>query len=313
MPGRWSLTGSAARLVPEEAVTLLDSVDAPATDLSVDLSGQVAIVTGGGSGLGRTIAQRLAAAGAGVAVVARTAEQLDETVALVEEAGGRGLAVPADVTDDAAVARTLQTVESAFGPVTLLVNNASIAGPVGPFWETDPSEWWRTLEINLRGTSICCRAVLPGLVERRHGRIVNMTSNAGVYRWPYLSAYSISKTAVIKLTENVAVEAKKHGVRLFSLDPGMLRVGMTQSLLEADVPPEHPVALVANWFKQELDSGREVSLEHGAELVAQLASGRADALSGRHFSAYDDLDEVVARAAAIRRADLYTLRLRGGP
>lgn len=287
-------------------------MDAPANDTSVDLSGQVAIVTGGGSGLGRTIAQRLAAAGASVAVVARTADQLDETVALIEESGGRALAAPADITDQAAVERTLGAVESALGPVDLLVNNAGIAGPIAPFWDADPSDWWRAVEINLRGTSLCCWAVLPGLVERRRGRIVNMTSNAGVYRWPYLSAYAISKAAIVKLTENVAVEAKKHGVRLFALNPGMLRVGMTQTLLEADVPPESPVALVAAWFRQELDTGREVSLERGAEFVAQLCSGRADALSGRYFSVYDDFDAIVAQAAAIRRGDLYTLRLRDG-
>lgn len=92
----------------------------------------------------------------------------------------------------------------------------------------------------------------------------------------------------------------------------MLRVGMTQTLLEADVPPESTVALVAAWFRQELDTGQELSLEQGAEFVALLASGRADALSGRYFSAYDDFNAIVARAAAIRRDDLYTLRLRDG-
>lgn len=281
-----------------------------AKDTSVDLSGQVAIVTGGGGGLGRTIARRLAAAGASVAVVARTADDLHETVALIEESGGSGLAAPADITDPAAVQRTLVAVESALGPVDLLVNNAGIAGPIAPFWEADPAEWWRAVEINLQGTAICCRAVLPGLVERRRGRIVNMTSNAGIHRWPYLSAYAISKAAVIKLTENVAVEARKHGVKLFALNPGMLRVGMTQSLLEADVPAESTVALVAAWFRQELESGRELPLEDGAEYVALLASGRADALSGRYFSAYDDFDTILARATAIKTGDLYTLRLR---
>jgi NAD(P)-dependent dehydrogenase (short-subunit alcohol dehydrogenase family) len=285
-------------------------MDAPETEASSDLSGQVAIVTGGGNGLGRAVALRLVAGGARVAVVSRTAEQLDETVALIEASGGSALAVPADITDPEAVERTVRAVESGLGPIDLLVNNAGIAGPVAPFWEADPSDWWRAVEINVRGTSLCCAAVLPGLVERRRGRIVNMTSNAGIFRWPYLSAYAISKAAVIKLTENVAVEAKKHGVKLFALNPGMLRAGMTQSLLDAPVPPDSKVALVAAWFERELDAGAEVSLEDGAEFVALLASGRADALSGRYFSVYEDFDAIVARAGEIRRGDLYTLRLR---
>jgi len=277
-----------------------------------DLAGQVALVTGGGGGLGREIALQLAAAGAGVAVVARSQDQLAETVALVEAADGRAVAAPADVTDFAAVEAVVGSIEQSLGPIDFLVNNAGVSGPVAPLWESDPEQWWRAVETNLRGAFLCCRAILPGLVARKHGRIVNVTSNAGIYRWPYLSAYAISKAAVIKLTENLAVETKKHGVKVFSINPGMLRAGMTASLLAAPVPPESPVGVVASWFRQEMDAGREVPLERGAALITRVAAGHADALAGRYFSVYDDLDELVARAATIRRDDLYTLRLREG-
>ena len=277
-----------------------------------DLAGQVALVTGGGGGLGREIALQLAAAGAGVAVVARSQDQLAETVAPVESAGGCAVAAPADVTDFAAVEAVVGSIEQSLGPIDFLVNNAGVSGPVAPLWESDPEEWWRAVETNLRGAFLCCRAILPGLVARKHGRIVNVTSNAGIYRWPYLSAYAISKAAVIKLTENLAVETKKHGVKVFSINPGMLRAGMTASLLAAPVPPESPVGVVASWFRQEMDAGREVPLERGAALITRVAAGHADALAGRYFSVYDDLDELVARAATIRRDDLYTLRLREG-
>ncbi len=278
----------------------------------IDLAGQVALVTGGGGGLGREIALQLAAAGAGVAVVARSPDQLEETVALVEAAGGRAVAAPADVTDFAAVEAVVGNIEQSLGPIDFLVNNAGVSGPVAPLWESDPEQWWRAVETNLRGAFLCCRAVLPGLVARKQGRIVNVTSNAGIYRWPYLSAYAISKAAVIKLTENLAVETKKHGVKVFSINPGMLRAGMTASLLAAPVPPESPVGIVASWFRQEMDAGREVPLERGAALITRVAAGHADALAGRYFSVYDDLDELVARATTIRRDDLYTLRLREG-
>jgi NAD(P)-dependent dehydrogenase (short-subunit alcohol dehydrogenase family) len=242
--------------------------------------------------------------------LARTGDQLAETVALIDEAGGEAVAVTADVTDPAAVERGVQSIEQQLGPVDLLVNNAGVAGPVAPFWEADPEEWWRAVEVNLRGSALCCRALLPGMVARKRGRIVNLTSNAGVYRWPYLSAYAIAKAGVIKLTENLAVETKKHGVKLFSINPGMLRVGMTQALLAAQVPADHPVALVKAWFQQELDAGREVSLEQAAELVAFVASGRADGLSGCYLTVYDDVDDLVRQAPSIRRGELYTLRLR---
>jgi NAD(P)-dependent dehydrogenase (short-subunit alcohol dehydrogenase family) len=150
------------------------------------------------------------------------------------------------------------------------------------------------------------------MVERRRGRIINVTSNAGVYRWPYLSAYATSKAAVVKLTENLAVETKKHGVKLFAIDPGMLRVGMTSELLDAeDIPPEHPAALVASWFRGELERGREVPLAQAAELIATLAAGGADALSGCYLTVYDDLEALIREARTIRRNELHLLRVRG--
>jgi NAD(P)-dependent dehydrogenase (short-subunit alcohol dehydrogenase family) len=272
--------------------------------------GEVAAVVGAGVGLGRAIALRLAADGASVAVIARSRDAIEETVALIEEAGGRGLALPADVTDRAALEPALERVAEELGPIDMLVNNAGVAGPIAPLWESDPDAWWSAVETNLRGTALPCRLVLAGMVERRRGRIVNVVSNAGVHRWPYLSAYSISKAAVIKLTENLAVETKKHRVKVFSVNPGMLRSGMTASLLAAPVPPESPVGVVQSWFAQELETGMEVTEDHGAQLIARVAAGDADALSGRYFTVYDDLDGLVAQASTIRRDDLYTLRLR---
>lgn len=275
------------------------------------LTAQIAFVTGASSGLGREVAVKLAAEGASVVVVARSREGLEQTAALVEEAGGDALAATVDVTDRAAVEQAVADAEAALGPIDLLVNNAGSPGPVAAFWEADPDEWWAAVEVNLHGTAYCSRAVLPGMVKRRRGRIVNVTSNAGVHRWPYLSAYATSKAAVVKLTENLAVETKKHGVRLFAIDPGMLRVGMTSDLLEReDIPPEHPAALVAAWFAGELERGREVSLARAAELIAALAAGGADALSGCYLTVYDDLEALIREAPTIRRNELHLLRVR---
>src|SRR5208337_3145475 len=138
-----------------------------------ELRGQVAIVTGAGRGLGRATALALARAGPRVGVVARSEEQLAETVRGVREAGGEALSVVADVSDAASVERMGQEVERRLGPVDLLVNNAGTLGPLGPMWQADPGEWWHSIEVNLLGPYLCSRALLPGMIERGHGRIIN--------------------------------------------------------------------------------------------------------------------------------------------
>jgi NAD(P)-dependent dehydrogenase (short-subunit alcohol dehydrogenase family) len=125
---------------------------ADARSSEIDLTGQVAIVTGGGRGIGRAIALGLASAGASaVAVVARSLDQIAETVGQITQAGGRAVAVPGDVSEPEAVGRMVPEVERALGPVDVLVNNAGIAGPLGPIAETEPVQWWRCQEVNLRG------------------------------------------------------------------------------------------------------------------------------------------------------------------
>ena len=143
------------------------------------LVGRVALVTGGARGLGRVYALALAEAGAVVAVAARSADLLAETVTEIEAAGGRAVAVPTDVAHRPAVDALVAEVERRLGPVDVLVNNAGIGGPFGPFADTDPDAWWRCLEVNLRGPALCARAVLPGMLLRRRGRIINVTSSLG--------------------------------------------------------------------------------------------------------------------------------------
>jgi NAD(P)-dependent dehydrogenase (short-subunit alcohol dehydrogenase family) len=137
----------------------------------IELKGQIAVVTGGGRGLGRVFAQTLAAAGAKVAVIARNAEELNETV---DSIGPNARAFPADLTD----ARALDSVFAQIGAVDLLVNNAGVLGPIGPFWEVDFDQSWRAMDVNVRGALLCTRAVLPGMVARRRGRIVNLVTGA---------------------------------------------------------------------------------------------------------------------------------------
>jgi NAD(P)-dependent dehydrogenase (short-subunit alcohol dehydrogenase family) len=271
----------------------------------IDLGGQVAIVTGSGRGIGRAIAQELAKVGAAVAVVARSEDQLTETMALIEGEGGRAIALPADVTDQHAVERAVAETERQLGPVDLLVNNAGGGGQVGPLWEVEPDEWWRCVEVNLRGPFLCARAVLPGMIARRRGRIIMASSLAGTAPWPYMSAYAISKAAVTRLTENLAAETRAHGISVFAVHPGPVRTAAWEIFLCDEARTYLP-----DMHKYVSQGGSGVPPKHAAELVVLLASGQADALSGCFVSVDDDVAEMVQRAEEIQREGLHTLRLR---
>jgi NAD(P)-dependent dehydrogenase (short-subunit alcohol dehydrogenase family) len=250
----------------------------------IHLTGQVALVTGGGRGIGRAIAASLARAGAAVAILARSDDQLAETAAGIATAGGRAIALPADVTDRVAVEGAVAEVVRRLGPIDLLVNNAGIGGPVGPLADSDPDEWWRCVEVNLRGPLLCSRAVLPGMLARRNGRIVNVASGAGTRAIPHISAYVTSKAALIRLAENLAAEVQGSGVRVFAIQPGTVRTGMAEAVLDSEQARRW-----LPWFAEAFEKGQDVPPERAGRLVVLLASGRADALSGRFLAGTDAL------------------------
>jgi NAD(P)-dependent dehydrogenase (short-subunit alcohol dehydrogenase family) len=278
----------------------------------LSLQGQLAVVTGGGRGIGRAFAKALAGAGAMVAVVGRALEDLRETVREIETAGGRALAMTVDVTDREQVETGIAGLETAHGSVDLLVNNAGLWGPVDDLWKADPVEWWQTMEVHVGGAFHCSRAVLPGMVRRGAGRIVSIVSNAGVHRWPTCSAYSVSKAAVIKLMENLGVETRRHGIKVFAFHPGLIAAGMGEQAMKMEPPPGSPAERAVSWIKSEFSAGRYVSAERAAGFLVALASGGADLLSGRYLTVFDDLAALRARAEEIAAGDLLTLRLRAG-
>jgi NAD(P)-dependent dehydrogenase (short-subunit alcohol dehydrogenase family) len=256
----------------------------------IDLHGQLAAVTGGGRGIGRVIAQTLAAAGAAVAVLSRSPSELVETVTLIERAGGRARAFPLDVLNAADVAGTLAEIARALGPLDLLVNNAGDGGPVGPLEQTDPALWWRTQEVNLRGPMLCTHAVLPGMIERRRGRIINVSSRAAEISQPYLSSYIVSKLALNKMTELLAVETKQYGIAMFAISPGPVHTAMSEAFLKSD-----EAAKWMPWFRP-MFAEHAVPPELAAKLCLTLASGQADSLTGRSLSITDDLAALAASA-----------------
>ena len=251
-----------------------------------ELEGQVALVTGGGRGLGRGIALELAGAGMKVAVSARTREQVEETA---REVGG--LPIAGDVSKREDVERMVVETERELGPIDLLVANAGIAAWEDTAWELEPERWWHVLEVNLLGVYLCCRTLIPGMLERGRGRIVNMASGAAYLPGSTSTAYAASKAGVHRFSETLANQLSGR-IPVFSMSPGLVKTAMT----EDEFPPDAP------WTPPEL----------APRLVRALAEGRLDALAGRYLHAEHDadLDGLERRADEIVANDLNAIRLR---
>ena len=257
-----------------------------------DLTGRVALVTGGGRGIGLNVARELAGAGARVAVTGRTRSQVESAA---REIGAIG--ITGDISREEDVLRMVAETEQAFGPIDLLVANAGIGGGErGPIEEVVPAEWWHVFEVNVLGTFLCCRAVLPGMSARGEGRIVIVGSGASYLpvrpgAWAFADSYGPSKAAVGRFAEFLAAEAGPRGVAVFLISPGLVETEMTSSTFSEDAP----------WTPPEL----------APQLIRVLASGRADRLAGRYLHAeHDDVERLIERADEIERDDLNAIRLR---
>jgi 3-oxoacyl-[acyl-carrier protein] reductase len=245
----------------------------------------VALVTGGGRGIGAGIAREVAEAGMKVAVSARTREQVEE---VAREIGG--LAVVADVSSPGDAEAMVAEVERELGPIDLLVNNAGIPGwEVEPAWEARPEDWWHVFEVNVLGPFLVSRAVIPGMIERGAGRIVNTGSGSGYLPGQKSTAYAGSKAALYRLMEGLSLQLEPHGIPVFTISPGLVKTEMTERFGE-DMP----------WTPPEL----------APRLVRVLASGRADKLAGRYIHAeHDDIEDLIRRADEIVENDLNAIRL----
>ena len=238
-----------------------------------------ALVTGGGRGIGAGIARELADDGWSVVVAARSR---DEIQGVADEVGGS--AIELDVSDREAVERAVAEA----GDVELLVANAGVGGPDGASWEIDPAEWWRVQEINVLGVHLCCRTVIPGMLERGGGRIVITASGAAYLPGSSSTAYPTSKAAVARYGETLANELRGR-IPVFFFSPGLVKTEMTRRFGD-DLP----------WTPPEL----------APQLVRVLASGRADALAGRYIHAeHDDIEDLIVRADEIVANDLNAIRL----
>ena len=263
------------------------------------MAARLAVVTGASRGIGRALTERLTAAGQTVAAIARSATHFDDVAAATG-------AIPfvLDVSDPAGVDDVFARILAELGVPDLLVNNAAISGGSGLTWELPEQDWWRVFEINVRGTYLCTRAVLPAMMARGSGRIVNLSSGAATYAvgldndGQVPSAYMASKAAVNRFTEAVAGECFSAGVRVFSMSPGMVKTDMTEAVF-ADI-----------WD----DEDTWTPVETPVDLIMDLDAGMLDALSGRYFrAAIDDWRSLAGRADEVIDLDTHALRLRPLP
>src|SRR5262249_27764065 len=178
----------------------------------MNLSGQVALITGGGRGIGREIALRYASEGAVISISGTTESALQSVLGELTAKGARALATNADVADESAVERLVSRTLAEFGRIDILVNNAGIIGPTAPVFQVKTEEWQRTLDVNLTGAFLCAKHALPSMIERASGRIINITSVAGLMGYALRSPYSVSKWGMIGLTRTLADEVGRYNI-----------------------------------------------------------------------------------------------------
>jgi 2-dehydro-3-deoxy-L-rhamnonate dehydrogenase (NAD+) len=270
------------------------------------LADRVAIVTGASRGLGLEIARAYVAAGAAVVVTGRDETTLSDAAGTLGADGARVEAMRADVSVPKDCARVVEAAEDRFGPVTVLVNNAGVYGPMGAIEDVDWGEWTRAIEINLYGPVLMCRAVLPGMRARGYGKIVNLSGGGATAPLPRISAYAAAKAAIVRVTETFAEELRGAGVDVNAIAPGALNTRMLDEVLEAG-----PAAVGETFYAKALDQRDSggAGLGRGAALAVFLGSPASDGISGRLLSAlWDDWANLPEQRESLMAGDVYTLR-----
>jgi NAD(P)-dependent dehydrogenase (short-subunit alcohol dehydrogenase family) len=277
---------------------------------SLPLAGRAAVITGASQGLGRAIAERFVRAGASVLIVARAQGLLDqvrdELAALAGPTGAQVHAVAGDVSDRGTCDRVARDAERLMPGFDILVNNAGVYGPIGTLDEVDWDEWVRALQINLFGTALMCRAVIPAMRARGYGKIVNLSGGGATAPLPRFSAYAASKAAVVRLTETLADELRDSRIDVNAVAPGALNTRLLDEVLSAG-PARTGEQFYARALKQQQDGG--TALDKGADLAVFLASPESDGITGRLLSAvWDDWRTLPQRREQLAKSDVYTLR-----
>jgi NAD(P)-dependent dehydrogenase (short-subunit alcohol dehydrogenase family) len=247
------------------------------------LEGKIAIVTGGGRGIGRAIARRFAAEGARVLVAARTGSEVQNVAHEIEAAGGNAASVAADVSKEEGCEQIVAAARRAFGPVDILVNNAGTFGSVRPVEEIPPEEWDEVIAVNLRGPYLLSRLVIPEMYRRETGAILNISSVAAKAAYQWNAPYAASKSGLLGLTRTLAAESARRGVRVNAISPGPVpETKISQDLGRelAERIGQDPEVLLKN-FLQTILQGRAQTTGEIAAAALFLVSDQASAITGQ--------------------------------
>ena len=251
-----------------------------------ELAGKVALVTGGGRGIGRDAALELSRRGARVAVAARNLAEVEAVANRIRQNGGAALAVKADLVEgEHAVSTLVDQVVAELGPLDILVNNAAIAGPYGATWELDPAEWARAIEINLVAPFRLARAVVPGMLAKDWGRIINISSGAARNPMERVGAYSTTKAGIDMFSRQRGAELAESGVVVISLYPGIVDTEMQTGIRQQ--PPEKVGAATAERFRNYYASGQLQHPERPGRLIALLAGEAGADKNGQIIDIYE--------------------------
>ncbi len=248
-----------------------------------ELQGKVALVTGGGRGIGRAIALELAKQGCDVAVIARTSAEIEQVASEIQAHGRHSIAVTCDLSDGAAITHAYTAVTQALGPITILINNAGVVGPIGQIETIDADEWTKAIEINLIAVFRWLHACVPAMLEQKWGRIINISTGAATGTgMEHSSAYSTSKAALEMLTLNSASELQGTGVTVNAVRPGTVDTSMQTHI--RGLPVEQTGQQIHDRFKGFHEQGKLLDPSQPARLIANLIRSES---TGEVISIYD--------------------------
>jgi NAD(P)-dependent dehydrogenase (short-subunit alcohol dehydrogenase family) len=273
-----------------------------------ELRGRAAIITGGNQGLGLAIARAYVEAGAHVFLCARDERKLRH---VLDELGGLSegdqqvLGETADVSKESDVRRVVDHALSAFEELHVLVNNAGVYGPLGRLEDVPWLDWVRAMEVNLHGSALMCRAVLPHFRARRYGKIIQLSGGGATSPLPRITAYAASKAAVVRLAESLAEDTRNDNIDVNAIAPGALNTRLLDEVLAAGPEVVGP-GFHARSEQQKHEGG--APLEHGSRLAVFLASPRSDGITGKLLSAVWDPWETLPEHLDDLGSDVYTLR-----
>jgi len=268
-----------------------------------------ALITGASQGFGLAIARAFVEEGADVVLCARSADQLQQANKEVAECAGdraRVFAMPADVSQPRDVQALVKMALAELGGLDILVCNAGVYGPKGPIQEADWGEWSHAISINLMGTVLPCREIMPHFAQQKYGKIVLLSGGGATRALPYLSAYAASKAAVVRFGETLAEEVRDLGIDVNAVAPGALNTRLLEEVLQAG-----PTKVGRTFYEQALRQKQEggTPLARGASLCVFLASSASDGITGKLISAvWDPWQGLPQHLGELRDTDIYTLR-----